>query len=131
MFLFNLINSLITHHITHTCNLRIIFAKKLFKSIDFAAWIRITWMISLSQCFRRYDLTKNIKNLSEFYEFCNLTLSCLNFKLLVNTLTFCDCIKFFVVALNFLKQCANQIKIFSIIVEFWKMFLFQNQLENH
>ena len=34
-------------------------------------------------------------------------------------------------ALDFPKQCVNQIQIFSIIVEFSKMFLLQNQLENH
>ena len=50
-------------------------------------------MISLSQCFCRCDLTKNIKNLLGFCEFCNLTSNRLNFKLFVNTLTLCDCIK--------------------------------------
>ena len=74
---------LITSHITHKQFaqhfLRIILARKLFESIDSAVWIRITWMISLSRCFRRCDLTKNIKNLLEFYEFCNLTSSRLSF----------------------------------------------------
>ena len=93
--LINLINSLITHYITHTCNLRITFARKSFKSINFAIQLRVTWMISLLQCFRRCDLTKNIKNLLEICGFCSLTSSCLNFKLFVNTLTFCDCIRLF------------------------------------
>ena len=103
----NILHTHILH--THTHGLRITLAKKSSESIDSVIQLKITWMISLSQCSRRCGLTKNIKNLFEFCEFCNLTSSRLNFKLFVNTLTFCDCIKLSAAALSFPKQCVNQI----------------------
>ena len=80
-------------HMTHTNSLRITPARKSSESIESAVWLRVAWMTSLSRCFRRYDLTKNIKNLPGFCEFCSLTPSRLSFKLSVNTLTLCGCIR--------------------------------------
>ena len=80
-------------HITHTCSLRITPARKSPESIDSAIQLRVTWMTSLSQCSRRCGLAKNIKNLPGFCGFCSLAPSRLNFKLFVNTLTFCGCIR--------------------------------------